>query len=47
MDFDHVVALATKHVITQLRMIGKHIGPKGPAAEPLLKKAILEAKGLQ
>jgi sugar phosphate isomerase/epimerase len=47
MDFDQVVAFATKHGITQLQMIGKHIDPKGPAAESLRKKAILEAKGLQ
>lgn len=46
MDFDQVVAFASKHGITQLQLISKHMDPKAPREETLRKKAILEQKGL-
>ncbi|MSU50255.1 MAG: sugar phosphate isomerase/epimerase [Opitutus sp.] len=46
MEFDQVVEFATKHGITQLEFISKHLDPKGTREETLRKKAILEQKGL-
>ena len=46
MTFDEVVDFATKHQIKNLQLISKHIDPKGPKAETLRKKAILDARGL-
>jgi L-ribulose-5-phosphate 3-epimerase len=46
MDFDQVVAFATKHQIKYLQLIGKHMDPNAPVEETLRKKAILDQKGL-
>jgi L-ribulose-5-phosphate 3-epimerase len=47
MNFDQVVAFAVKHGITQIQFIAAQLDPKGPPAESLRKKAILDAHGLR
>ena len=46
MNFEQVVALATKHGITQLQFIAAQLNPSAPAEENLRKKAVLEKAGL-
>ncbi len=46
MNFDEVVAFATKHGIKHLQLIASHIDPNGTKEESLRKKAILDQKGL-
>ncbi len=46
MNFEQVVAFATKHGITQLQFIAAQLNPSAPAEENLRKKAVLEKAGL-
>jgi sugar phosphate isomerase/epimerase len=46
MNFDQVVAFATKHKIKYLQLIGNHLDPNSPVEEVKRKKAILDEKGL-
>lgn len=46
MNFDQVVAFATKHGITELQFIAAQLNPSAPREENLRKKAILEKAGL-
>lgn len=46
MNFDQVVAFATKHGIKKIEFIGAHISPTAPAEENLRKKAVLDKAGL-
>ena len=46
MNFDQVVAFATKHGVKQIEFIAAHLNPVAPAEESLRKKAILDKAGL-
>ena len=46
MNFDQVVAFATKHGIKNLQFIAAQLSPTAPAEENLRKKAVLEKAGL-
>ena len=46
MNFDQVVAFATKHKIKYLQLIGNHLDPNSPVEEVKRKRAILDEKGL-
>jgi sugar phosphate isomerase/epimerase len=46
MTFEQVMDFATKHGITQLEFIGRHLDPTAPLEETLRKKAQLAERGL-